>query len=94
MDAPNLQIMRLARAQIEGVTACEVSQHHQVAEWLHNVPTQVVERAEDNEGELTDHDQRAEEADDVCVSGRVFSELVYLLLVWSEFALELRQSRC
>ena len=89
VNAAEFKVVLHPRGQVEGVTAREVAQHHQVAERLHNVPTQVVEGAQNDECELTYDNRRAEEAGNVCVSLRILSEFVYPLLVRPKFALEL-----
>ena len=53
VNAAEFKVVLHPRGQVEGVTAREVAQHHQVAERLHNVPTQVVEGAQNDECELT-----------------------------------------
>ena len=54
VDASKIQVMLCSLLQKEGVTGCEVTEHHQITERLHNVPTQIMERSKNNEGELSD----------------------------------------
>ena len=45
VDASKIQVMLCSLLQKEGVTGCEVTEHHQITERLHNVPTQIMERS-------------------------------------------------
>ena len=89
VNAAEFKVVLHPRKQVERVTAREVAQHHQVAKRLHDVPTQVVEGAQNDECELAYDNGRAEEAGDVRASLRILSEFVYPLLVRPKFALEL-----
>ena len=75
--------------QKEGITGSEVAEHHQVAEGLHDIPTQIMECSKHNEGKLPNDHGRAQEAVDICNSRCSFPNLIDFLLVWSKLTLKL-----
>ena len=69
------QLQILLQQQVKEVWESEITQGHQVAHWLHNVPTQVVESAHKDEAKLANSDCASEPAQSISLAHWIYIDL-------------------
>lgn len=84
-----VQIQVFLHEHVEEVTESEVGESHEVADWLHDVPAEVVERPCENTCKLAYKECATQPEQRHCLSSRLVLEFVNLFLRTAHFVNQL-----